>query len=140
MLTWRWSVALGIAALGAVLALRPLRGASERAAPAEGPLELVGSVQAAGIDLRHCRVRLRPIRFELPSSEYWAEIDADGGFRFRDLDDTDYRVEIVARHDVSLVLGLADFVRPGRAEIVIAVDLGRLHDEARSGEFTANTD
>lgn len=139
MLTIRWGVAIAIAALGAGAALY-LRGTPEPEAHAEAPLELVGYLDSPGLDPMRCRVRCTPVRLELGRSEHWADVEADGRFRVLDLADTDYRVEIVARHDPALVLGSAEFVRPGGDLLVVAIDPACLWSEDAGRGAYPNTE
>ena len=80
------------------------------------------------------------MRLELGRSEHWAEIEPDGRFRIPDLADTDYRVEIVARHDPALVLGSAEFVRPGGDILIVATDPASLWGEGAGRGAYPNTD
>ncbi|MEQ1891444.1 MAG: hypothetical protein ABL998_02785 [Planctomycetota bacterium] len=140
MLTVRWSVAIVIAALGAGAALYLQGDLGRPTAHAETPLELLGTLDAPGLDPTRCRVRCTPVRLETELHEHWADIEPDGRFRIPDLADTDYRLEIVARHDPSLVLGLAEFVRPGGEPLIVTTDPAALWGEAVPSAGNSNTD
>lgn len=139
MPTLRWSVAIVIAALGAGAALY-LRGWGGSTTHAEASRELVGHVESPGLDPARVRVRCTPVRLETGTVEHWAEVERDGRFRIPDLADTDYRLEVVARHDPSFVLGQLDFVRPGHDPLVVAADPTRLWDGADAQAVSPNTD
>jgi len=139
MLTTRWGAAVVIAAVGAgvTLYLRTER-LEERPVHAEGLLELVGHVDSPGIDPSFCLVRCVSVRFEPQGREVFADVQPDGSFRFTGLADTDYRLEVLARHDLSLVLGQAEYARPGGEVRVVATDPTLAWGEKGSRERNAD--
>ena len=140
MLTSRWGAAVVIAALGAGVTLYLRRGLVHgHAVQPEGSLELVGHVDAPGIDPTRCIVRCATVRLEAQTREHWADIEPDGSFRLTGLADTDYRIEVVARHDLTLVMGLAEYARPGREVHMVATDPTLLWGEPVNG-FELNAD
>jgi hypothetical protein len=140
MLTLRWSVAIVSAALVAGVALYLRGGLEEPAAHAETSLELIGTLDAPGLDPTRCRVRCTPIRLELQSREHWADVQHDGQFRITDLADTDYRLEVVARHNPSLVIAMTEYVRPGGEPLIVATDPAVLWGDLAPSGKDPNTD
>jgi len=126
MPTARWGVVIGGVALGGAVLFRrlelpPPAGAEVRAA--EPALSLMVAIDAVHLDRRRVRLRLTPMRYEEPPVEHEGELGADGCFRVAGLADTDYRVELIARDDPSLVLARADFVRPRAETFRLVADL-----------------
>lgn len=118
MPTGRWVAGFALVALvsAVVVRSRGLRSYEPATVHAgEAALALTVAVDAPGLDLARCGLRLTPNRHEETPQEHWGELGHDGHFHVSGLSDTDYRVELVARHDPSLVLARADFIRP-RAE------------------------
>jgi hypothetical protein len=128
MLSWRWGGAVVLTASVAAMAIlwagngsRPLE---VEAAPshAGSGLQLVGYLDAHGVDPRRCQARCTPMRLEATPSVHVAELDSEGRFVITDLAEMDYRVEIVVRGNPALVLASLDFVRPQGQELVIHGD------------------
>ena len=118
MPTTRWVAGFALFALVGAVVVRSRDLRSYEPAPvhaADSALSLTVAVDGPGLDLYRCGLRLTPNRHEETPQEHWGELGDDGHFHVSGLSDTDYRVELVARHDLSLVLGRADFIRP-RAE------------------------
>ncbi len=101
-------------------------GSPEAASPArqEDPVEAMihGFVVSNSLDLGRWSVRATPLRFEPVPSVHMAEINSRGRFELPGLADMDYRVELVAEGAPPTVLARADYVRPGREELLLEVD------------------
>lgn len=126
MPTARWVAVFGVCALGGAVALRSIDAPppeSDVARIGDDGLTLVVAVDAPSLDLQRCFLRLTPTRYEEESVEHRGELGEDGRFHVTGLADTDYHVELVARHDPSLVLGRAEFIRPGGEPCRLAADL-----------------
>ena len=132
----RWGAPLLLVALtaGVVLVLARPRGVEsaapsalpEAASPARqedpvGPM-IHGFVVSNSLDLGRWRVRARPMRFEPKPSVHVAEINSRGRFELPGLADMDYRVELVVEGDPPTILASADYVRPGRDELLLELD------------------
>ena len=126
MLTWRSGGAIMVAALvaGGSLCWRAQDpGCHVEAAPAPvGTLRLAGYLESPGIDPSRCQARCTSMRLEERPIVHVAAIDADGRFEFTALEDVDHCVEIVLRANPALVVGRAEYARPGGDELVIFAD------------------
>jgi len=81
-----------------------------------------GFVVSNSLDIGRWRVRATPLRFEPVPSIHVAEINSRGRFELPGLADMDYRVELVVEGDPPTILSSADYVRPGREELLLDVD------------------
>lgn len=103
---------------------------------AEG-LVLSGFVQARTLDPRRWRIVATPLSLSAVDGVRSAELNTRGRFELTGLADMDHRVELVTDDQPPRVLARADYVRPGRDELVLELDplqLERLVDAALASE------
>jgi hypothetical protein len=126
MLTWRSGGAILVAALvagGSVCWTAWERPCDVDAAPPPGgTLTLTGYLDSPGIDPGRCQARCTSMRLEEHPVVHLVDIDAEGRFEFTGLEDVDHCIEIVLRVNPALVVGRAEYARPGGDELVILAD------------------
>lgn len=100
-------------------------------------LVLSGFVQARTLDPRRWRIVATPLSLSAVDGVRSAELNTRGRFELTGLADMDHRVELVTDDQPPRVLARADYVRPGRDELVLELDplqLERLADAALASE------
>lgn len=88
---------------------------------AEGRV-LFGFVQASAIDPCRWKVLATPLSLAACGEVRSADLNTRGRFVLSGLADMDYRVELVAEGSPPEILARADYVRPGRDELVLEID------------------
>lgn len=99
----------------------PVSPAASEPDPDPG-LVIHGFVQARTLDPGRWRIVGTPLRYEEGCAVPTSEIDSRGRFELLELDDVDYRVELVQEGEPRIVLATADHVRPGGEELVLELD------------------
>jgi hypothetical protein len=99
-------------------------------------LVIHGLVQSREIDPRRWSVRGTSLRYAAVPVVHRSEVDSRGRFELVDLDDVDYRVELVVEGDPPFVLARSDYVRPGGDELVLEIDALQLRKLAEVSHAT----